>query len=872
MYDFGSSGEPHPIPRGRSCARVRPQKVSCPVSTAVRAAFVAALGCVAVSFNAITASSTQLPNQATRETREAASPAAGQRATLEQYCQTCHNQKRPTAGLALDTARLDDIASDAALWEKVIRKVRIGAMPPPGASRPDPPTVHALVASLEAAIDNAAAKAPEPGRPEAFHRLNRAEYANAIRDLLGLEIADISSLLPADDSGHQGFDNIAEVLSVSPALLERYMMAARKLSQLALGRPPRGPTVDTYRVSSLLLQDVRVDEDLPFGSRGGIAVRRYFPVDGEYSIKLMLQRTKNSENIVGLGRAHQLDVRVDGVRVARFTVGGEDNGNPAPQSFAGRFTGDAAWEHYNHHADDRLEARFFVKAGARTVGVSFVQSILEPVGVLQPRPEYTLSPEQDESQTGNPGIESAAIGGPYSVSGPGDTPSRRKILVCQPSRESDRQACAKTILSALARRAYRGSVTDRDVGTLLGFFEAGQRDGGFEGGLQLALERLLADPRFLFRVEADPRGIAPGTVYRLPDLELASRLSFFLWSSIPDDALLDDAISGKLRNPDVLERHVRRMLSDSRSRALVDNFAGQWLQLRNLRNVEPDGALFPGFDQNLRAALQQETERFVHGQLREDRSVVDLISADYSYLNERLARHYNVPNVYGSRFRKVTFPDSRRGGLIGQGSLLAVTSYPNRTSPVLRGKWVLETLLGAPPPPPPPDVPPLPDRGESGKPASVRARLEMHRANPGCATCHAPMDPLGFALENFDAVGSWRTRDSGREIDASAAMPGGPTFTGPSELRAFLLGRREQFVDTVTAGLLAYALGRSVEDYDMPAIRSIVREAAPGDYRWSALILGVVKSTPFQMRRSRPQDDAFLAGKSSDVVGDSASR
>ena len=794
---------------------------------------------------------------------------------ITRYCQGCHNQRLRTAGLALDTADIETVSNDAELWEKVIRKLRIGAMPPPGLPRPDPQTVEALVSYLRASIDRAAATAPNPGRTEAFHRLNRAEYANAIRDLLDLDLTDLSTLLPADDAGHQGFDNIAEVLSVSPALLERYMAAARKISRLALGIVPRGAAVDTYRVSSLLAQDDRVDEELPFGSRGGVAVRQYFPVDGEYSVKVTLQRTKNSENIIGLGRPHELDVRVDGVRVARFTVGGEERGTTAPRSFAGRFAGDAEWERYVHHADEALETRFAAKAGPRIVAVSFASAVPEPVGVLQPRPEYTLSPEQDELQNGYPGIEAVAIGGPYTVSGPGDTQSRRRILTCQPARREQERACARKILGGLARRAYRAPVTERDVETLLGFFDSGRADDGYAGGLQLAIERILMDPRFLFRVEADPPNAAAGSVYPIGDLELASRLSFFLWSSIPDDELLDIAIAGQLKDPATLERQVRRMLVDSRSRALVDNFAGQWLQLRNLRNAIPDPLLFSSFDENLREAFRRETELFVHSQVREDRSVVDLLTANYTFVNDRLARHYRIPGVHGSRFRKVLFPDESRGGLLGHGSLLTVTSYGNRTSPVLRGKWILETLLGSPPPPPPPDVPALPERGAGGVATSVRERLESHRKNPACATCHATMDPLGFALENFDAVGAWRTSDGGVPIDASASMPDGPVFVGPSALRAFLLDRRAQFVDTVAAGLLTYAVGRSLEYYDMPAVRSIVADAARSEHRWSSLVLAIVRSTPFRMRAARPpggERSASVASAAQDVPPGADSR
>ena len=484
-----------------------------------------------------------------------ASPAS-RGAVLSKYCQSCHNQRLRTAGLTLDTADVGDVGKDPELWEKVVRKLRVGAMPPPGLPRPDQPTIDAFVSSIESEIDRAAAIAPHPGRTETFHRLNRAEYQNAIRDLLALE-TDIASLLPADDAGQQGFDNIGNVLSVSPALLERYMLAARKLSRLAVGLPPRGPAVDTYRVSSLLMQDDRVDDNLPFGSRGGAAIHQYFPVDGEYSVKVTLQRTKNSENIIGLGRPHQLDVRVDGTRVARFNIGGEDKGKPAPRSFAGRFAGDPEWERYIHHADEGLEVRFFAKAGPGIVGVSFVDAVPEPVGVLQPRPEYTISPEQDELQNGTPGVEAIAIGGPYTITGSGDTPSRRKTIVCRPARAAEEEPCARKILSALARRAYRGPVASDDIQTLLSFYKTGREAGSFDAGIQFALERILADPRFLFRVESDPPGAAPGTAYRINDLELASRLSFFLWSSIPDDELLELAVGHKLSDPLVLEQQVQ---------------------------------------------------------------------------------------------------------------------------------------------------------------------------------------------------------------------------------------------------------------------------------------------------------------------------
>ena len=796
---------------------------------------------------------------------DAPTSAFSPRAVLDRYCVTCHNEQlvrgtdRSTetsllvsglraTGLTLDTMDVTDVSAHTEVWEKVVRKLRTRAMPPPPRPRPDEATYDMLASWLETALDEAASANPNPGRTDTFHRLNRAEYQNAIHDLLAMEV-DVTSLLPADDADQHGFDNMADVLSVSPALLERYLSSARKIARLAVGRPPPVPVVDTYKIPLLLVQDDRMSEDLPFGSRGGIAIRHHFPVAGEYGIKIRL--TRNYVNYVrGLGTPHQLEVHLDGVRLEQFTVGGEVKGRPAPASYAGNIFGDPDWEEYALTADDGLELRFAAKAGPRVVGVSFVRTLSEPEGVLQPR-QGGFALTLNEMLAGLAAVDEVAIGGPYAVDAaePGDTLSRRKIFVCRPDRRADEESCARKILSALARRAYRRPVTEADVRTLLGFYDAGRREG-FDVGIQLALERLLVAPDFLFRIERDPEDIAPATPYRLGDLELASRLSFFLWSSIPDAELLDVAARGELGDPEVLERQVRRMLADARSKALVENFAGQWLYLRNLASVVPDPNVFPEFDENLREAFQQETELFVETLLREDRSVVEVLSANYTFVNERLARHYGIPNVYGSRFRRVTFSNPNRGGLLGHGSLLTVTSYPNRTSPVLRGKWVLEGLLGTPPPPPPADVPDLPDRGEGGKPASVRERMEQHRKNPACAVCHAPMDPLGLSLENFDAIGAWRTTSEARTpIDASGALPDGSRFEGPSGLRALLLSRREQFVGTVTEKLLAYALGRGVDYYDRPVIRRIVNDAAP-DYRWSSVILGIVNSKPFQMRRS----------------------
>ena len=779
----------------------------------------------------------------------AASSASPHRALLDRYCVTCHNERLLTAGLALDTTDLASVDTGAHVWEKVIRKLRSGAMPPPGRPRPAGAGSTALVSYLETELDRAATARPEPGRTETFHRLNRAEYQNAVRDLLDIDV-DVAALLPADDADAHGFDNMADVLSVSPALLERYMSTARKISRLAVGIAPTVPVVDTYRIPLLLYQDDRLSEDLPFGSRGGIAVRHRFPVDGEYSLKIRLQRTY-TDYIRGLGTPQQLDVRVDGTLIKRFTVGGEapSHAKAAPASFAGNppLFGHPEWEVYVLEADNNLEVTFPVTAGQRVVGISFERKLWEPEGALQPR-QTGFPLAINERWDGNAAVASVAIGGPYAVDGPGDTASRRRIFICHPDRGANDAVCAREILSKLARRAYRRPVTEGDVDVLLGFYQDRRSTAGFEAGIQLALQRMLADPEFLFRVERDPEGVAPDTAYDVSGLTLASRLSFFLWSSIPDEELLDAAVRGELRDPAVLEQQVRRMLADPRSRAVVENFVGQWLLLRNITNMTPDPNAFPTFDENLRAAFRQESELFVESIMREDRSVVDLLGADYTFVNERLAEHYGIPGIYGNRFRRVTLGGAQRGGLLGHGSLLSLTSYPNRTSPVLRGKWVLENLLGTPPPAPPADVPPLPDRGEGGAPATVRELMEQHRANPVCAGCHAPMDPLGFALENFNAIGGWRTTDARSPIDASGVLPNGAEFEGPSGLRTLLVDNAEQFVRTLTEKLLAYALGRGVEYYDYPAVRKITRDAAATDYRWSSIVLGIVESTPFQQR------------------------
>jgi Protein of unknown function (DUF1592)/Protein of unknown function (DUF1588)/Protein of unknown function (DUF1585)/Protein of unknown function (DUF1587)/Protein of unknown function (DUF1595)/Planctomycete cytochrome C len=770
------------------------------------------------------------------------------RVLLDRYCVTCHNQRMHTAGLALDTASLDDVGASAELWELVIRKIRSGAMPPPGRPRPHRLDSTAFVSHLEASLDRVAAASPDPGRTEAVHRLNRFEYRNAIRDLLGLEI-EAASLLPADESGSNGFDNMGAVLSTSPALLERYVAAARTVARLAVGRPARGPISEIFRASQKV-ERRQLSEDLPFGSSGGLAIRRHFPVDGEYLIKIRLQMTSH-EYIVGIGAPHRMEIRLDGVRLKEFTVGGEAKGRTAPLSYSGEpsVLGDLEWEAYARTADAGLEIRVPVKAGMRDVAVSFLREQWAPEGILQPR-QAGFALNINERPDENPSVDSVTITGPYEVRA--EAPAHAsKVLTCGP-RVKNEDDCARTLLGDLARRAYRRAATEADVSTLFSFFTTGRRDGDFQSGMQMALERLLASPDFLFRIERDPPTAAPGSVYRISNIELASRLSFFLWSSVPDAELLGHAIDGTLSDPATLERQVRRLLADRRASAsLVGNFAGQWLLLRNLQALTPDPVAYPDFDEELRAAFQRETELFLETALREDRSIVDLISAEYTFVNERLARHYGIPNVYGDRFRRVTITDEQRGGLLGHGSLLTVTSYPNRTSPVLRGKWLLDNVLGTPPSAPPPNVPTLPERGGGGKRASVRERLEEHRKNPVCASCHAPMDPLGFALENFDAIGAWRTRDVNVPIEATGVLPTGETFRTPADLRANLLaGHREQFVRTVTEKLLTYALGREIDYYDQPAIRRITRDAAATDYRWSSIIVGIIKSPPFQLRRA----------------------
>ena len=787
--------------------------------------------------------------------QEHAAAGAPERAMLDRYCLACHNDARRTAGLSLQGRDIGDVGQDPAVWEKVLGKLRTGGMPPPDRPRPTDAEAGPIMAWLEASLDRIALDNPNPGRPT-VHRLNRTEYGRAVRDLLDLDV-DVAALLPPDDSGG-GFDNIADVLTISPLFLERYMSAARKVSRLAIG--DAAVRAIAYRVPRTLVQDGRTDEDLPLGTRGGVAIPHYFPMDGEYVFRIRMARNRIDE-IRGLLHTYRIDALLDSRRVQSFHVGGEE----IEKGHEGLEANYTALANYLTHADDEMEFRAQVTAGRHVVGVTFPDQSTVIEGPLEKAVE-PKSWDYYHAKLGLAGIGGLEIRGPYGAAGPGDTSSRRRIFACRPaSGESSEQElqCARQILSGLARRAFRRPVTEQDLETLTGFYESGRTAGGFEAGIELALQRILVSPYFLFRVEQDPAGSAPDTPYRITDLELASRLSFFLWSSIPDEQLLEVASAGRLRDPAVFDREVRRMLADPRSDALVNNFAAQWLGTRNLAFAVPNEDLFPEFDENLRRGFQRETELFVGSILREDRSVFDLLTADHTYVNERLARHYGIPGVRGNWFRRVTLdPDQEaRAGILGHGSVLTVTSLATRTSPVNRGKWILENLLGTPPPPPPPDVPALEEEDDEGQALSMREAMEVHRRNPVCAACHVRMDQLGLSLENFNAIGGWRNRaESGEVVDASGELPGGVKFDGPAGLRQVLLSKPEQFVETVAEKMLMYATGRGLEYYDRPALRTIARETAADGYRLSALILGIVRSTPFQMRRSAgPPADAAVA-------------
>jgi mono/diheme cytochrome c family protein len=793
-----------------------------------RVAWSAVVALVVVSLLRVDLLTAQTPAQVTRP---AAAPPA---AVFTQYCVTCHNARLKTAGLVIDPAGLADVGAGAEVWEKVVRKLRTTTMPPAGAPRPDKATYESTAAFLESELDRAALAHPQLGKLPLVHRLSRTEYQNAVRDLLSIDALPnevrIDLLLPPDNIS-SGFDNIADLLFVSPSNMERYLDAARKMARLAVGDPAMPVMVNIHKLEPEHPQDERVD-DLPFGTRGGLAVRSEFPVDGRYLVKVELAGAARER--------HELEVTVDGALAALRAIGEEP-----PAGGRGRGRGGAA-------AAAPLEFPLNVKAGPKVIGVSFVQH-------TEARDENTLRPRMRSRGT-QPAIASVTISGPYDVTTAGDSPSRKRIFVCRPSTGSGQGPstastelpCARQILSTLARRAYRHPIVEADIQDLLPFYESGRKEGSFDRGIQKAIERLLVSSQFLFRIERTPSTIAPGATYRLSDLELASRLSFFLWSSIPDDALLDAAIGGRLKDPNVLEQQVRRMLVDPRSDSLATNFAAQWLFLRDIDAKRPDEVLFPNFDETLRDALRRETELFVRSVFRENRSVTELLTANYTFLNERLAAHYGIPNIKGSYFRRVTLPaGSVRGGLLGQGSILTLTSYSTRTSPVLRGKWVLENLLSSAPPPPPADIPALrTEAAATGKPLTMREAMAQHRANPSCAGCHARMDPIGFAMENLDAVGAWRDADAFNPIDAVGVFPDGTKFDGVAGLKQELLRQSDQFVATVAKKLLMYAIGRNLQYYDAPSVRAVLKDAGASGHTMPALVLAVVKSRPFQMRQA----------------------
>ena len=774
-------------------------------------------------------------------------------ATVRQYCGGCHNARAASTatsgGVVLDAPDVSQAAEHPEMWEKVIRRLRTGSMPPAGMPRPDAASTAALISQLERSLDAAAAARPTPGR-HALHRLNRREYANAIRDLLALEV-DTATLLPPDDSA-DGFDNNADLLGVSPALLERYLSAAGRISELAVGSKKIVPGSETYRIRGDGSQ-VEQNEALSPGTRGGLLATHTFPLDGEYVIKVRLLET-NLGSIRGLEYEHQLEVTIDGARVLLAPVGGANDYVESSVNAT----------NVVNSLDRRLQARVIVKAGQRAVGAAFLRR--PPVfggSRLQPFLRTTL---MAGDHLGLPHVESMTVTGPFNPDGNAasvtETPSRQRVFICRPARPTvpsagssssrvrspdDEAACASRIVRTLARRAYRRDVTDADLAGLMRFYEEGLREAGFERGIELALRGVLISPKFVFRTEGNPGHLATGQPYRISDPELASRLSFFLWSSIPDDELLDVAASGRLRQPAVLERQVRRMLADPKAAALVGNFAAQWLHFRNLRSATPDKNLFPDFDDNLRQGFERELELFVGSIMQEDRRILDLMTADHTFVNERLARHYGIRHVYGSRFRRVTVDQDARRGLLGKGGILLVTSHADRTSPVVRGKWILENLIGTPPPPAPAEVPAFPE-DDPRAPQTVRARMERHRASPACASCHKVMDPLGLALENFDAVGKWREQEAGVRIDASGMLSDGTQVDGVAAMRNALLARPEVLVGTITEKLLTYALGRGLEHYDQPAVRDIVRAAGRDEYRFSSLVLAIVRSVPFQMR------------------------
>ena len=784
----------------------------------------------------------------TQQPKTAESVIAQNRALLDKYCVTCHNQRLKIAGLALDNVDLANPPAGAEVWEKVIRKVRAEMMPPVGAPRPAKAELDALATLVETSLDKWASAHPDPGRAT-LHRLNRAEYGNAIRDLFSLDAVDITQYLPPDPEAY-GFDNIADSLGTSPALMERYLSVAWKVTRMAMADTKIPPTTETFRARMDLTQRDHI-EGLPLGTRGGMIVQHNFPVDAEYEIRPKLW-ANTVEQIGGLEHPDALEITFDGERIKLENFGGHEDEVAAATVTAASRAG----------IEGRFIARIPVKAGTHTIGVAFLKkSSAPPVDVLRPFLRDRIDPV---STNGIAQLDKIVVEGPFNALPSADSPSRRRILICHPANETEALPCANKILSTLARRAYRRPATDAEMKQLAGFFESGRRKSGtFDSGIETAMAFVLVSPQFLFRFEKDPDNVPAGSNYRISDLELASRLSFFIWSSIPDDQLLDVAIKGRLKGPAVLEAQVKRMLADERARALGANFAGQWLYLRNLKAKYPIDDVFPDFDDNLRKAMQRETEMLFESVVLEDRSALTLLNADYTFMNERLAKHYGVPGIYGDQMRRVPIKDEYRKGLLGQASILTLTSNDDRTNPVSRGKYILTNILGTPPPQPPPNVPPLNEL--PGKVLTMRERMQEHRANAVCANCHRLMDPIGLSLENFDAIGRWRTTDGGAPIDPRDTLYNGAKVDGPVALRNVILSHPDQFVRTMTEMLLTYAIGRGLEDYDMPVVRAIVKDAAGKNDRFSSLVLGVVKSAPFQMRLKKLQDNAIQTSASSKV-------
>ena len=757
---------------------------------------------------------------------------ASARAGFNRYCNGCHNDKLKSGGFSLTAVDLTRPQRTAEPAEKVIRKLHAGMMPPPGLPRPDAAMTKAMTHLLETEIDKAATAQPNPGRP-ALHRLNRTEYANAVRDLLNVTI-DVNTLLPPDDMSH-GFDNMADVLTVSPALLDGYVRAAGKISRDAVGDPAARALTQTYSISRVVAQTRHV-EGTPMGTRGGLSVIHNFPADGEYVFKLGFYYSPTGPLFgQNQGKGQQIELSINGARAALLDI------DP-------RMT----------LAKDGIKTPpIAVKAGPQRISAAFPVLADGPIEDEYRNFEQSLvdvSAGTVPGMTTLPHLHELSITGPSKISGISDTPSRRKIFACRPA--TDEIPCAKSILSALVRQAFRRPTTPNDLESLLNFYQSGRNEGDFETGIRTALQAILSSPEFMFRFERTPAQAAPGTNYRVSDLELASRLAFFLWSSGPDDELINIASLNKLRDPATLEKQVKRMLSDVRSEALTSNFAGQWLHLQNLRNAAPDLLMYPDFDRTLSQAMRRETEMLFNHIVRQDRDVMELLTADYTFVDERLAKHYGTPNILGNRFRRVPVTDPNRVGLLGHAGILMLTSVANRTSPVMRGKYVLEVLLGTPPPPPPPNVPALKEAADSAKPRPVRDRLEEHRQNPNCAGCHKLMDPIGFALENFDPVGVWRTNDSSFRVDATGILFDGTKLDGPASLRSAIVNHKTAFLSTFTQNLLAYGLGRVIDHRDMPFVRAIAADAGRNNNRMSSFIFGIVRSTPFQMRRAEESETA----------------